>query len=46
VRVFDDVGSGTLTVRIRVHGYIAYSSDRYGKASAKITGTGLVAPTF
>lgn len=46
VRVFDDVGSGTLTVRIRVHGYIAYTSDRYGKATAKITGTGLTAPVF
>lgn len=46
VRTFDEVGSGTLTVRIRVHGYIAYTSDRQPKASAKITGTGLVAPTF
>lgn len=46
VRTFEDVGSGTLTVRIQVYGFIAYSSDRYGKAHAKITGTGLVAPTF
>lgn len=46
VRTFEDVGSGTLTVRIQVYGFIAYSSDRYGKAHSKITGTGLVAPTF
>lgn len=46
VRVFEDVGSGTLTVRIQVYGYIAYSSDRYGAGTSAITGTGLKAPTF
>jgi HK97 family phage major capsid protein len=46
VRVFDSPGSGTLTVRIRVHGYIAYSVGRFPKGHAKITGTGLVAPSF
>lgn len=46
VRVFEDIGSANLTVRIRVHGYIAYSSDRFGKAHSKITGTGFTAPTF
>lgn len=46
VRVYEETLSGELTVRIQVYGYIAYTSDRYGKAHSKITGTGLVAPTF
>lgn len=46
VRVYEETLSGELTVRIQVYGYIAYTSDRYGKAHTKITGTGLVAPTF
>lgn len=45
-RVFEETLSGTLQVRIQVYGYIAFTSDRYGEASAKITGTGLIAPTF
>lgn len=45
-RVFEETLSGTLQVRIQVYGYIAFTSDRYGKASSKITGTGLKAPTF
>jgi HK97 family phage major capsid protein len=46
VRVFEEVGSGTLTVRIQVYGYIAYSSKRYDAGTSIITGTGLVAPSF
>jgi len=45
-RVFEEVGSGTLTVRLQVYGYVAYTTERYSKGHAKITGTGLVAPTF
>jgi HK97 family phage major capsid protein len=45
-RVFEETLSGTLQVRIQVYGYIAYTSKRYSKAHSKITGTGLVAPTF
>ena len=46
VRVYEETLSGELTVRIQVYGYLAYTSDRYGKAHSKITGAGLVAPTF
>ena len=46
VRVFEEVLSGNLTVRISVYGYIAYTSERYSKGHSKITGTGLVSPTF
>lgn len=45
-RVYEETLSGTLQVRIQVYGYIAYTSKRYSKAHSKITGTGLVAPTF
>lgn len=46
VETFREVGSANLTVRIRAYGYIAYSVGRFPKGHAKITGTGLVAPTF
>lgn len=45
-RVFESVGSNTLTVRLQVFGYVAYTSDRYGAAHTKITGSGLVPPSF
>jgi HK97 family phage major capsid protein len=45
-RVFEDVGSGTLTVRLRLHGYGAFCADRYPKGITAITGTGLATPTF
>lgn len=45
-RVFESVGSNTLTIRLQVFGYVAYTSDRYGQAHSKITGSGLVPPTF
>jgi HK97 family phage major capsid protein len=45
-RVFEDVGSGTLTVRLRVHGYVALMANRLPTAISAIDGTGLVAPTF
>jgi hypothetical protein len=46
VRVFEEVLSGTLQVRAQVYGYFGFTASRYAKASAKITGTGLAAPTF
>jgi HK97 family phage major capsid protein len=46
VRVFESPGSGTLTVRIRVHGYIGFTAGRYPKATAKVGGTGLATPSF
>jgi HK97 family phage major capsid protein len=45
-RVFEQVLSGTLQIRCQVFGYFAFTSERYSKASAKVTGTGLVTPTF
>jgi len=43
---FEDIGSGTLTVRISAFGYFAFAAGRYPAAISLITGTGLVAPTF
>ncbi|SNR49650.1 phage major capsid protein, HK97 family [Haloechinothrix alba] len=43
-RVFESVGSDTLTVRLQVFGYVAYTSQRHSKAHAKITGSGLTDP--
>lgn len=45
-RVLPDVGSGTLTVRFQVYGYIAFTAEFRPKATAIISGTGLVTPTF
>lgn len=45
-RVFEDVGSGTLTVRFSAWGYFAFAGGRYPGAISLITGTGLVPPTF
>lgn len=45
-RVLPDVGSGNLTVRLQVYGYLAFSAGRYPKAISTIGGTGLIAPTF
>jgi HK97 family phage major capsid protein len=45
-RVFEDIGSGTLTVRLRVHGYAAMMANRLPTAISVVSGTGLVTPTF
>ena len=45
-RVLPEVGSGTLTVRLQVYGYLAFTAGRYPKSIVEIGGTGLVAPTF
>jgi HK97 family phage major capsid protein len=45
-RVFEEVLSATLTVRLQVYGYAAFTAERYGKSTAIIAGTGLIAPTF
>jgi HK97 family phage major capsid protein len=45
-RVLPEVGSGTLTTRLQVYGYLAFSAARYPKSVVEISGTGLVAPTF
>lgn len=45
-RVYDDVGSGTLTVRLQLWSYSAFAGGRYAKSITKVSGTGLAAPTF
>lgn len=43
---FEDVGSGSLTVKCVVYGYVAYAAGRYPTSITKIQGTGLVTPSF
>lgn len=45
-RVLPEVGSGTLTVRLQVYGYIAFTAERQPKGITVVSGTGLAAPTF
>jgi HK97 family phage major capsid protein len=45
-RALQETLSGTLTVRLQVYGYLAFSAGRYPASTAKITGVGLVAPSF
>jgi len=46
VRVFDDVLSGTLQVRLQVVAYSALISGRQPKSICKLSGTGFKTPTF
>lgn len=46
MRVFDDVLSGTLQVRLQVVAYSAFVSGRQPRSICQIRGTGLAAPTF
>jgi HK97 family phage major capsid protein len=46
VKVYEDVGSGTLTVRLQVYSYSAFAGGRVPKAVSRISGAGLVTPTF
>jgi len=43
---FDDIGSANLTVRFRLHNYVAQCNMRRPKAISVISGTGLVPPTW
>lgn len=43
---FPDVGSGTLTVRFRLHNYYAQCYARYPEAIGVASGTGLATPSF
>jgi len=45
-RVFEDIGSGTLTVRLQVWGYFALMAARYPALISTVGGTGLVTPAF
>lgn len=46
LKVFEETLSGTMTIRLQLYGYVAFTSERFPKASAVIQGTGLVAATF
>ena len=45
-RVMPEVGSGTLTVRLILHGFSAFASARYAKSITIVSGTGLISPSF
>lgn len=45
-RVLPEVGSGTLTTRLQVYGYLAFTAGRYPKSVVEIGGAGLIPPTF
>lgn len=46
LETFRDVGSGSMTVRFRLHNYWAQLHARRPKAISVISGTGLATPTF
>lgn len=45
-RVLPEVGSGTLTVRLQVYGYIAFTAERQASGISVVSGTGLAEPSF
>jgi hypothetical protein len=45
-RVLPEIGSGNLTVRMQVYGYLAFTAERQPKSITLVSGTGLAAPTF
>lgn len=45
-RVLPEVGSGNLTVRLQVYGYIAFTAERQPKSITLVTGSGLSTPSF
>lgn len=45
-RVLPDVGSGTLTVRLQVYGYLAFTAERFPQSVVEIGGTALATPSF
>lgn len=46
IRVFEDVLSGTLQVRIQLYNYAAWALGRYPASISKLGGTGCAAPVF
>lgn len=43
---FEETLAGSLTVKLVVYGYAAFTAGRYPKGISTITGTGLITPTF
>lgn len=46
LKVFEETLSGTMTIRLQLYGYVAFTSERFPKATAIVQGTGLVSATF
>lgn len=46
LETFRDVGSGTMTVRFRLHNYVAQMQSRRPDAISVVSGTGLTTPSF
>lgn len=44
--VFRDIGSANATVRFRLYAFVNFFAGRFPGGISRITGTGLVAPTF
>ncbi len=45
-RVFEDVLSGNLAVRLQLYSYIAFTSELRSTANASISGTGMATPVY
>jgi HK97 family phage major capsid protein len=45
-RVLQEVGSGTLTIRLQVYGYLAFTAARYPASVVELGGSGLAGPSF
>ena len=45
-RILPEVGSGTLTVRLQVYGYLAFTAERQPKGITIVSGAGLAAPSW
>jgi hypothetical protein len=45
-RVLREVGSGNLTVRLQVYGYLAFTAARHPASVVELGGTGLAGPAF
>ncbi|BBX00805.1 phage major capsid protein [Mycolicibacterium moriokaense] len=45
-RVLPEVGSGTLTTRLQVYGYVAFTAARYPQSVVELGGTALATPAF
>lgn len=45
-RVLPEVGSGTLTVRLQLYSYLAFTAERYPRATSLVVGSGTTTPTF
>lgn len=43
---FEDVKSAELEVKMVVYGYAAWTANRYASANARVSGSGLIAPSF